>query len=85
MFSTQKPSQYSSRSAEPLQNHDSLSPSNASSFCPPLQFLLPSQPAFLTVTGLYDVDYQISAACRDNCIYTFKRLADSLGLDYRNS
>lgn len=36
------------------------------------QFLLPSQPAFLTVTGLYDVEYHISAGCRDNCIYTFK-------------
>jgi Bardet-Biedl syndrome 1 protein len=36
------------------------------------QFLLPSQPVFLSVTGLYDVDYNISAACRDNCIYTFK-------------
>ena len=37
------------------------------------QFLLPSPAVFLSVTGLHDVDYHISAACRDNCIYTFKR------------
>ncbi|CAI7994607.1 Bardet-Biedl syndrome 1 protein homolog [Geodia barretti] len=36
------------------------------------QFLLPSPAVFLSVTGLHDVDYHISAACRDNCIYTFK-------------
>ena len=34
---------------------------------------LPSVPVFLSVTGLYDVEYQISVACRDACIYTIKR------------
>ena len=27
---------------------------------------------FLSVTGLYDVEYQVSVACRDACIYTIK-------------
>ena len=34
---------------------------------------LPSVPVFLSVTGLYDVEYQISVACRDACVYTIKR------------
>ena len=33
----------------------------------------PSVPVFLNVSGLYDVEYRIVAACRDGCIYTFKR------------
>ena len=41
--------------------------------CDGVQFLLPSSAVFVAVSGLYDVEYHISAACRDNCIYTFKR------------
>ncbi len=29
-------------------------------------------PVFLSVTGLYDVEYQVSVAARDACIYTIK-------------
>lgn len=31
---------------------------------------VPAVPVFLSVTGLYDVDYQITVACRDACLYT---------------
>ncbi|XP_069116574.1 BBSome complex member BBS1-like [Argopecten irradians] len=34
---------------------------------------LPSVPVFLSVTGLYDVEYRIVVACRNGCIYTLKR------------
>lgn len=34
---------------------------------------LPSVPVFLSVTGLYEVEYQVSVACRDACIYFLKR------------
>ena len=34
---------------------------------------LPAVPVFLAVTGLYEVEYQLSVACRDACVYTFKR------------
>ncbi len=34
---------------------------------------LPAVPVFLSVSGLYEVDYQISVACRDASVYTFKR------------
>lgn len=33
----------------------------------------PHVPVFLNVTGLFDVEYRIIAACRDGCLYTFKR------------
>ena len=36
--------------------------------------MLPAVPVFLSVTGLYDVEYHITVACRDACIYTIKRL-----------
>jgi len=39
------------------------------------QMMLPSVPVFLSVTGLYEVEYQICAACRDACVYTIKRLS----------
>ena len=35
---------------------------------------LPSVPVFLSVTGMYDVEYRIVVACRNGCIYTLKRL-----------
>lgn len=38
-----------------------------------LQIDLPSVPVFLSVTGLYDVEYRIVVACRNGCIYTLKR------------
>ncbi|XP_067682255.1 Bardet-Biedl syndrome 1 protein-like isoform X2 [Haliotis asinina] len=34
---------------------------------------LPSVPVFLSVNGLYDVEYRIVVACRNGCIYTLKR------------
>ncbi|XP_041351022.1 Bardet-Biedl syndrome 1 protein-like isoform X2 [Gigantopelta aegis] len=34
---------------------------------------LPSVPVFISVNGLYDVEYRIVAACRNGCIYTLKR------------
>ncbi len=34
---------------------------------------LPAVPVFLSVSGLYEVDYQLSVACRDASVYTFKR------------
>ena len=33
----------------------------------------PHIPSFLNVTGLYDVEFRIIAACRDGSLYTFKR------------
>ena len=38
---------------------------------------LPSVPVFLSVTGMYDVEYRIVVACRNGCIYTLKRLVSS--------
>ena len=35
---------------------------------------LPSVPVFLSVTGMYDVEYRIVVACRNGCIYTLRRL-----------
>lgn len=34
---------------------------------------LPAVPVFLSVSGLYEVEYQLSVACRDASVYTFKR------------
>lgn len=34
---------------------------------------LPSVPVFVSVTGMYDVEYRIVVACRNGCIYTLKR------------
>lgn len=34
---------------------------------------LPSVPVFLSVTGMYDVEYRIVVACRNGCIYTLRR------------
>lgn len=34
---------------------------------------LPSVPVFLSVTGLYEVEFVVSVACRDSCIYSLKR------------
>ncbi|XP_013780434.1 Bardet-Biedl syndrome 1 protein homolog, partial [Limulus polyphemus] len=34
---------------------------------------VPSVPAFLNVTGLFDVEYRIIVACRDGILYTLKR------------
>jgi Bardet-Biedl syndrome 1 protein len=33
----------------------------------------PHVPVFLNAGGLFDVEFRIIAACRDGCIYTFKR------------
>lgn len=33
----------------------------------------PHVPVFLNAAGLFDVEYRIIAACRDGCLYTFKR------------
>lgn len=38
-----------------------------------LQLDLPAVPVFLSVTGLFDVEYRIVVACRNGCIYTLKR------------
>ncbi|GAB6030980.1 Bardet-Biedl syndrome 1 protein [Chamberlinius hualienensis] len=34
---------------------------------------IPSVPVFFTTMGLFDVEYRITVACRDGCIYTLKR------------
>ncbi|KAL3873186.1 hypothetical protein ACJMK2_036333 [Sinanodonta woodiana] len=34
---------------------------------------LPSVPVFLSVTGMFDVEYRIVASCRNGCVYTLKR------------
>ncbi|XP_059157343.1 Bardet-Biedl syndrome 1 protein homolog [Physella acuta] len=34
---------------------------------------LPSVPVFLSVNGLFDVDYRIVVSCRNGCVYTVKR------------
>lgn len=36
------------------------------------RFSLPSAPAYITVTGLYDVEYRIVCACRNGSVYTIK-------------
>ncbi len=37
------------------------------------QMSVPSPPAHLSVTGLYDVDFRVVAACRDGTLCTLKR------------
>lgn len=37
-----------------------------------VQLHVPAVPVFLCVNGLYDVEYQVSVATRDACIYTIK-------------
>lgn len=37
-----------------------------------MQLHVPAVPVFFAVVGLYDVEYQVSVACRDSCIYTIK-------------
>lgn len=37
------------------------------------QLSIPAVPVFVTVSGLYEVEYQLSVACRDAVIYIFKR------------
>ena len=34
---------------------------------------MPAVPVFLSVSGLYDVEYRIVVACRNGAIYTLKR------------
>ncbi|KAK0059786.1 Bardet-Biedl syndrome 1 protein [Biomphalaria pfeifferi] len=34
---------------------------------------LPNVPVFISVNGLFDVDYRIVVSCRNGCIYTLKR------------
>ncbi|XP_015279385.1 PREDICTED: Bardet-Biedl syndrome 1 protein [Gekko japonicus] len=34
---------------------------------------LPSVPAFLDVMGQFDVEYRLTAACRNGCVYIFRR------------
>lgn len=34
---------------------------------------LPSVPVFLSVNGLFDVEYRIVTSCRNGCVYTLKR------------
>jgi Bardet-Biedl syndrome 1 protein len=36
-------------------------------------FVLPSPPVFLDCTGVLDVDYRITAACRNGCVYSVKQ------------
>lgn len=40
---------------------------------PSPQLMLPAVPVFVSATGLYDVEYHVSVACRDACVYTFKK------------
>jgi hypothetical protein len=37
-----------------------------------LRVQLPSIPAFIAVTGSFDVEYRIVVACRNNNVYTIK-------------
>ncbi len=34
---------------------------------------MPAVPVFLSVSGLYDVEYRVVVACRNGGIYTLKR------------
>lgn len=34
---------------------------------------LPSVPVFISVNGMFDVDYRIVVSCRNGCVYTLKR------------
>jgi len=46
-----------------------LDPSGSKVVC---EATLPSPPAILAVTGLYDVEWRIVVGCRDGKIYTIK-------------
>jgi len=37
---------------------------------------LPSQPVFLDVSGLYDVEFTIIVSCRNGAVYGLKRQVD---------
>ena len=37
-----------------------------------VQISVPAVPVFLRVTGLYEVSYQVSVACRDSHVYTIE-------------
>ncbi|KAJ6654222.1 hypothetical protein lerEdw1_007319 [Lerista edwardsae] len=37
------------------------------------KMVLPSVPAFLDVTGQFDVEYRLTVACRNGCIYVLRR------------
>ena len=34
---------------------------------------MPAVPVFLSVSGLYDVEYRVVVACRNGTVYTLKR------------
>jgi len=38
-----------------------------------MQMELPSQPVFLDVSGLYDVEFTIIVSCRNGAVYGLKR------------
>ena len=38
---------------------------------------LPSVPVFLSVTGLYDVEFRIVVSCRNGGVYNLKRLGSA--------
>ena len=40
-----------------------------------LQMSLPAVPVFLSVTGLFDVEFRIVVSCRNGGVYTLKRYA----------
>lgn len=42
---------------------------------PLLQMEVPSVPVFLSVNGLYDVEFRVIVSCRNGVIYTLKRYA----------
>ena len=39
----------------------------------PFQMTVPAVPVFISASGLCDVQYTISVACRDAFVYTFKK------------
>lgn len=39
----------------------------------PFQMAVPAVPVFISASGLCDVQYTISVACRDAFVYTFKK------------
>ncbi len=52
-----------------------LSPSNLAIVA---KAAIPSAPAFISVSGIFDEEYRIVAAARNGCVYTIKKSVLSL-------
>ncbi len=62
----------SSYTIECYINYSSLSLSLSLSLLHSPQLMLPAVPVFISATGLYDVEYHVSVACRDAFVYTLQ-------------